>query len=164
VVTVFVFNVVVAYLTKKCPWSYGTPKLLPVLQDLAVKPYPQPIRPVCILVRYFCKNHLMFPSHLLLCFRIIFPLKFCHWLFMTLLVLPSWFDCPNTMELGPCWEAATCAATQELLNTLWNPEIRYHVHKCSTGSCPDPDSPSHTTPFLSEIHFDIIHPPTSWPS
>jgi hypothetical protein len=33
------------------------------------------------------------------------------------------------MELSPSWEAASCAATQELSSILWNPKFHYHVHK-----------------------------------
>jgi hypothetical protein len=29
----------------------------------------------------------------------------------------------NFMELSPSWEAANCAATQELPNILWNPKV-----------------------------------------
>jgi hypothetical protein len=33
------------------------------------------------------------------------------------------------MELSPSSEAASCAATQELSNILWNPKVHYYFHK-----------------------------------
>jgi hypothetical protein len=33
------------------------------------------------------------------------------------------------MELSPSWEAANCAATQELPSILLNPKVHYGVHK-----------------------------------
>jgi hypothetical protein len=41
-----------------------------------------------------------------------------------------WFFIPsNSMELSPSWEAISRLATKEYANIIWNPEVRYHVHK-----------------------------------
>jgi hypothetical protein len=70
------------------------------------------------------------------------------------------------MELGPSWEAANWAATQELSNILWNPKVHHRPHKSPllvpTLSQIDPVN---TIPsYVSKIDFNIIHPPTSWSS
>jgi hypothetical protein len=70
------------------------------------------------------------------------------------------------MQLSPSWGAANCAATQEFPKTVWNPKVHYRVHK-SPLLVPTLNqiNPVHTVlSYFSKIHFDIIHPPTSWSS
>jgi hypothetical protein len=69
-------------------------------------------------------------------------------------------------ELSPYLWAVNCAVTQELPSILWNLKLHYPVHK----SPPLVPILSHIDPIhtisscLSETHFNIVHPPTSWSS
>jgi hypothetical protein len=68
------------------------------------------------------------------------------------------------MELSPSWEGANCAATRELPSILWNPEVHHRVHinpppvPILSQIDPIPTIPS----YLTKIHFNIAHTPTSW--
>jgi hypothetical protein len=66
-------------------------------------------------------------------------------------------------DLSLSWRAINWAATQELSSISWNPKVQYRIHK-SPPLVPilSHISPIHTIPsYLSQIHFDIVHPPTS---
>jgi hypothetical protein len=67
-------------------------------------------------------------------------------------------------ERSTSWEAANCAATQELPSILRNSKVHHSVHK-SPPLVPilSQFDPVYTIrSYLSKIHFNIVHPPTSW--
>jgi hypothetical protein len=70
------------------------------------------------------------------------------------------------MELSPSWEAANCAATQELPSILWNPKVYYRVQKSTplVLILSQLDLLLTTPSYVSKIHFNIVHPPTPWSS
>jgi hypothetical protein len=70
-------------------------------------------------------------------------------------------------ELSPSREAAKCAAkTEEFPSILWNPKVHYRINK-NPPLFPILNQIDliHTIPsYLSKIHFNTVHPPTSWSS
>jgi hypothetical protein len=72
----------------------------------------------------------------------------------------------SPMELSPSWDAANCAATQELPRILLNPKVHYRVQKGPPlVHILSQINLIHTIPsYLSKINFNIIHLPTSWSS
>jgi hypothetical protein len=71
----------------------------------------------------------------------------------------------NSLAYGaePFLRRCHCAATQKISSILWHPKVHYRVQE-SPPLVPIL-SQIHTIPsYLSEIHFNIVHPPTSWSS
>jgi hypothetical protein len=65
------------------------------------------------------------------------------------------------MELSPSWEAASCAATQELQHFMEPETSLLCSQKPSIRPYPGLDQYSPYHPTLSKIPFHIIHPHTS---
>jgi hypothetical protein len=88
------------------------------------------------------------------------------------LLVPAQHNITNFKELGPFWEAASCAATQEFLNILWNPKVHYHVHGALHWSLSWARSiqsiPPHPTSIRSILilstHLHLVLPSGFFPS
>jgi hypothetical protein len=81
----------------------------------------------------------------------------------TISYAPSLSLTHSLMEPSPSWEAANCAAPRELTSILWNPEIHHRIH-ISPPSVPILSQIDAIPTYLSKIHFNIVHPSTSWSS
>jgi hypothetical protein len=63
------------------------------------------------------------------------------------------------MHMSSSWEAACCAATQEISNILWNMKVHYHVRNSqSLAPIMTQMNPVHITPsYVYNIHVIVIH-------
>jgi hypothetical protein len=70
------------------------------------------------------------------------------------------------MEPTPSGGAVNSATTQEFPSILWNTNVHFRVHKSPTlVPILSQINPIYTiAPYLTKIHFNIVHPPTPWSS
>jgi hypothetical protein len=115
----------------------------------------------CYLVTYI--ENLLHPLQLL-----YFHSWSIYWLSLVQVTVDQWSaDIPHSlMELSPSWEVISQAALKIFPSILWNPKVHYCVHK-SPSLLPilSQIDQIHVIPsYLSKIHFNFVHPSTSWSS
>jgi hypothetical protein len=68
------------------------------------------------------------------------------------------------MELSTTGGTTSCVDTSWFPIVLWKPKVQYRIHKSSPPvAILNQTTSVHITPsHLSEIHLNVIHPPTSW--
>jgi hypothetical protein len=86
----------------------------------------------------------------------------CNFCIKLVLYLNNWLT--NYVEQSPSWEAYRFSASQKMPCFLWNPRVRYHIHKCPPPvPIPCQISPVHVPLYhFFKIHFNLTLPLYTW--